>query len=133
MWFHVVSLMVFLKRIQMRTLPSNQQRSLNPSVLGVFGTLSDSSQSLNFAKKNDSFNIRFNIALLKIQFKILFNSKEKLWKRETLVIQFNKISFPLENQGIVQHYWSLNTKLQYYYRLKQKSINFVFLLDTQSL
>ena len=56
----------------MRTLPSNQQRSLNPSVLGVFGTLSDSSQSLNFAKKNDSFNIRFNIALLKIQFKILF-------------------------------------------------------------
>ena len=85
----------------MRTLPSNQQRSLNPSVLGVFGTLSDSSQSLNFAKKNDSFNIRFNIALLKIQFQILFNSKEKLWKRKTLVIQFNKIFVPLENQGIV--------------------------------
>ena len=51
--------------------------------------------------KIDSFNNRFNIALLKIQFKTLFISKEKLWKRETLAIQFNKIFFPLENQGIV--------------------------------
>jgi len=51
--------------------------------------------------KFDSFNNRFNIALLKIQFKTLFISKEKLWKRETLAIQFNKIFFPLENQGIV--------------------------------
>ena len=40
--------------------------------LVVADTQSDSIQCLNFAKK-DSFNIRFNIALPKIQFKILFN------------------------------------------------------------
>ena len=40
----------------------------------VNDTQSDSIPYLNFAK-NDSFNIRFNIALPKIQFKILFNSK----------------------------------------------------------
>ena len=37
--------------------------------LGVFDTLSDSIQCLNFAK-NDSFNIRFNIAVPKIQFNL---------------------------------------------------------------
>ena len=42
----------------------------------VSDTQSDSIQFFNFAKKNDSFNIRFNIALLKIQFKILFSSKK---------------------------------------------------------
>ena len=36
-------------------------------------TQSDSIQYLNFTKKKDSSNIRFNIALPKIQFKLLFN------------------------------------------------------------
>ena len=40
--------------------------------LVVSDTPSDSIQCLNFVK-NDSFNIRFNIALPKIQFKILLN------------------------------------------------------------
>ena len=42
----------------------------------VGDTRSDSIQYLNFAKKNDSFNIWLNIALPKIQFEILFNSKD---------------------------------------------------------
>ena len=49
------------------------------AVMGVF----DSIKYLNFAK-NYSFNIRFNIALPKIQFKILFNSKKNL------LIQFKR-------------------------------------------
>ena len=40
----------------------------------VSDTQSDSIQYLIFAKK-DSFNIQFNIALPKIQFKLLFDSK----------------------------------------------------------
>ena len=51
--------------------------------LVVNDTQSDSIQYLNFAK-NDSFNIRFNIALPKIQFKMLFN------KKNILLIQFQR-------------------------------------------
>ena len=60
--------------------------------LGVFDTLSDSIQCL---PKNDSFNIRFNIALPKIHFKILFNSKKffsftlQQWQPIPSLIQFN--------------------------------------------
>ena len=43
----------------------------SPSLV-VSDTQSDSIQFLNFAK-NNSFNIRFNIALPKIQFKILLS------------------------------------------------------------
>ena len=53
--------------------------------VGVFDTLSDSIQCLNFAQMIQ-FNIWFNIALLKIQFKISFNSKK------ILMIQFKDIS-----------------------------------------
>ena len=45
----------------------------HPHHLGVFDTLSDSIQYLNLPK-NDSFYIWFNIALPKIQFKILLDS-----------------------------------------------------------
>ena len=44
--------------------------------------------------KNDSFNIRFNIALPKIQFKILFNSKKFCW--------FNSKDNSIQKSGI---YW----------------------------
>ena len=54
--------------------PKAKGASRGPGGLVVGDTQSDSIQYLNFAK-NDSFNIRFNIALPKIQFKILFNSK----------------------------------------------------------
>ena len=54
------------------------------SRVGVYDTLSDSNQCLNFAK-NDSFNIRFNLP--KIHFKMLFNSKK------ILLIQFNRYQF----------------------------------------
>ena len=53
----------------------------------MFDTLSDSIQYLNFAK-NDSFNILFNIALPKIQFKILFNSKKNSADSIQKMIQF---------------------------------------------
>ena len=50
---------------------------VSAGILVVNDTQSDSIQYLNFAK-NDSFNIRFNIALPKIQFKI-FSIQNKLW------------------------------------------------------
>ena len=55
-----------------------------PTMLVVGDTQSDSIQCLNFAQKNDSFNIRLNIALPKIHFKMLFNSKK------ILLIQFRR-------------------------------------------
>ena len=48
------------------------------TVLVVADTQSDSIQCL-ILPKNDSFNIRFNIALPKTQFKIFFNSKKICW------------------------------------------------------
>ena len=49
--------------------------------------------------KNDSFNFRFNIALPKIQFKILFNSKKNL------LIQFKRLFNSIVRGSLILVEW----------------------------
>ena len=73
-------------------------------VVGVGDTLSDSIQFFEFCQI-DSFNIRFNVALPKTQFKILFNSKKNL------LIQFKRWFNSLARESLILVGWEKCPKI----------------------